>query len=113
LVRALDDHRSKESIASPGNGLNKAGAFRVVAQGFTQLANGYAQAVVEFDESVVRPKPLTDLVSSDDLAGPFDKQDQQAKGQILQLYADAVTDQATFLRIEMVGSDAVSQRFWR
>jgi hypothetical protein len=44
--------------------------FWFLAAGGVAGATSEPQAVVEFDERVLRPKPLPDLVSSDDLTGP-------------------------------------------
>lgn len=79
-----DDHRGKEPVASPGDGLHVARGFGVVVQGLAHLPDRDAEAVVELDEGVGRPELPLQLVPSDDLARPLHEQQEEAKGQVLQ-----------------------------
>ena len=57
---------------------------RGVAERLFQLAGGLVEASVEIDVGIRGPELFPQILAGDDLAGPFDKQGQQAEGLLLQ-----------------------------
>jgi hypothetical protein len=65
----------------------------------------------KFHKSVAGPKPLADFVSRANPPCPFQQENQQAKGKVLEPYPCAAAGKPAFLQIQIVGSDAISERF--
>src|SRR5450755_2875851 len=54
----MNRDRGKKTVSLAGNRLDVAWCLRVVAQRVPNLADRHPQAVVEFDEGMLRPKAL-------------------------------------------------------
>jgi hypothetical protein len=61
-------NRSKESVPAPWQGLNKPGVISRVPQGHSQLCHSYVNGLVEVAKTFVGPDPLTQFLTSNNLA---------------------------------------------
>src|ERR1700739_1414105 len=60
----------EEPVAATGDGLNEARIFRRVAQRFTNLVDGFVQAVIEVDDRLA-PNCFTQFLAGHQLSGLF------------------------------------------
>src|SRR4029450_10702021 len=67
-VRKLNRHQ--KAIATPWQRLDVPRPARVVAEGFTNLADAEVETLVEVNEGFVVPDLLADLGAADDFAAP-------------------------------------------
>src|SRR5262249_51095843 len=74
------DDRRDESIAAPRHRLNEARVLGWIAQRVAQFLDGAVQTSVEVDERVRGPEALPQLVARDEVAGPFEQQQQDLNG---------------------------------
>ena len=73
----------EEPIAATGNGLDEARILRRVAQRFTNLVDGFVEAVIEVDDRLA-PKSLAQLFPGYQLSGLFQQHRQDLKRLLLQ-----------------------------
>jgi hypothetical protein len=73
----------EETVAATGNGLNEARILRRVAQRFTNLVDGFVEAVIEVDDQLA-PKFLAQLLPGYQLSGFFQQHRQDLKRLLLQ-----------------------------
>ena len=71
---------SDEAVATLGEGLNIAGAFGGVAEGFADLVDGGAEGVVEVDDGVAAPEAELEVVAGDDLSGALEERGENFEG---------------------------------
>jgi hypothetical protein len=79
------NYRRDEAVATAGQGLNKARAFRRVSQRLPQFVDGRVEAVVEIDKRICRPDLRTQLFPSDDFPRSSQQNLQNKKRLLLQL----------------------------
>jgi hypothetical protein len=89
-----------EAVATTRQGLNEAGAFRRVAEGFAKAGDGAVQAMIEIDEGVGRPNPLPQLFLGHYLAGVFDEDCENLERLFLQLDPDSPLAQFAGLEVQ-------------
>jgi len=90
----------KEPVAAAGNGLNEAWILRRVAQRFTNLVDGFVQAVIEVHDRLA-PKFLTQLFPGYQLSGLFQKHRQDLKRLLLQPDVQATLRQFPGSKIDL------------
>lgn len=81
--------RHQETVAAAREGFDETGVVGRIAQGLAQLVDGLVQAVIEIDERVGGPEPITQFFASDDLAGIFKQHCQNLYRLLLNLDLDA------------------------
>jgi hypothetical protein len=82
LSTRLLSHRSRfrffnasdESVPSTLQRLYITRLLSRIAQRLPQLLNRCVYAVIELDNRIIRPKPLSDFIAQDDLAGSLQEQ---------------------------------------
>src|SRR5581483_5549344 len=77
-------HCSHEAVSSPRNRFDEPGGIGGIRECGPQLTDGGFQAVIEFDESIVRPQVETEFVPGYYLTGVFQKNGQDFEGLTLQ-----------------------------
>ena len=73
-------HVGEKAVATLRNGLDEAGSTRGIPEGATKLGDGGVQAGVEFDERVVRPQELPQLLARDQFARPATRRTRMRAG---------------------------------
>jgi hypothetical protein len=86
--------RRYKAISASRDGFNEARIVRILVNCGAQFLKNYIQASVEVDECAIRPQPLPQFVTADDLPGVFQEQDENAKGLILNFDASAISRQS-------------------
>jgi hypothetical protein len=56
---------------------------------------------------------LPKFLPGHDFAGSLQQHDQQAKGKILQLYADSITRKGAPFGVQFEGAEAIDRHFWQ
>src|SRR6266849_2375869 len=90
----------EEPVAATGNGLNEARILRRVAQRFTNLVDGFVEAVIEVDDRPA-PKFLAQLLPGHQLSGFFQEHRQDLKRLFLQPDAQATLCQFASAKIDL------------
>jgi len=93
----------KETIAATGNGLNEARVLRRIAQRFTDLVDGFVEAVIKVDDRLA-PKFLTQLLTGYQLSGFLKQYRQDLKRLLLQPDAQATLCQFAGSKIDLEDS---------
>ena len=111
------DRRNK-AVTALGECFNKARILGVVTQGFAQLVDRDAQAVIEIDGGIGIPKPLLERFAGQDFAGLLKQCCKQFEGLPLKPDADTGPAQLSGLQIgfkdsELYPFDLVDLRFLR
>ena len=83
-------------VAPTRDRLDKEGFLGRVTQSFAKLANCAVEAIVGVDEGIGRPEALLQFLAGDNLAFPFQEQQQYLEWLIL--HADAMSLPAKFAR---------------
>src|SRR6202521_4068369 len=91
----------EETVAAPGNGFHKAGTLGGVAEGLTDLAYRFVEAVVEIHESVRGPESFLKFLASYDFAGVLHQRRQDLEGLFLKPYSQAVLAQFAGAKIQL------------
>jgi hypothetical protein len=89
----------EEAVAATSNGFHKAGTFGGVAEGLTDFADCFVEAVVEVHESIRGPELFLEFLTSYDIAGVLKQQDQDLEGLFLKADSQAVLAQFTGTKI--------------
>jgi len=71
--------------------------------------NGFVETVIEVDEDIGWPEPLTKLFAGDDLAGGFDQDRQKLKRLLRQPDPCSVSGQLRGPRVELEGILAIER----
>src|SRR6266699_5913946 len=90
----------EETVAATGDGLNEARILRRVAQRFTNLVDGFVQAVIEVDDRLA-PNFLAQFLSGYQLSGVFQQHRQDLKRLLLQPDAQAALGQFAGSNIDL------------
>src|SRR5712692_11768566 len=90
----------EEPVAATGNGLDEARILRRVAQRFTNLVDGFVEAVIEVDDRPA-PKFLAQLLPGYQLSGFFQEHRQDLKRLLLQPDAQAALCQFAGSKIDL------------
>src|SRR6185503_1398836 len=93
--------RAREPIAALRQRLDELRRIRVIVERLAQLGDGGVEARLGVNERRRAPQLRTQLVPSDDDAGPSKKNHEQSKRQILQLHADAAAPEHTGIGIDL------------
>src|SRR5713226_7492232 len=99
------DRRDKP-IPVARQGLDEAGIVRGVAQGLPEPHDGGIQAMIEVDECVIGPKPLSQLLSCNDFASLFEQDGENATGLFLEPDLTALLAEFTGPQIHFVYAEA-------
>ena len=99
-------HVGEKAVATLRNGLDEAGSARGIPEGATNLGDRGVQARVEFDERVVRPHEVPQLLARDQLARPAHQEAENAGRLLLKGHAAAVAVQDARIEIELERSKA-------
>ena len=97
-----------EAVSAPWNCLQVARRVGVIIQRVPHFSDGYAEAVIELNEGILRPQALTDLLPGEDLSRPLQKHDEQAIGKVLDFHACPIPREATLLKVQFEGTKTVS-----
>lgn len=92
-------HRSNESVAATGNGLDKPGIIGGVAQNLPELPDATVYGIVEIDVRILGPKALANFLSRDDFAGMLQQNQKGLEGLVLELQLYAVLSQLSRMRV--------------
>ena len=93
-------HVGEKAVTTLRNGLDEAWSARGVLEGPTNLGDGGVEARVEFDERVVRPHEVPQLVARDDLRRPAHQEGENAGWLLLQGHTAAVAVKDAPIEIE-------------
>jgi hypothetical protein len=96
----------KETVATFRDGLDEAGSGRGIPERAANLGDRGVQARVEFDERVVGPQELPQLLARDQLTRPGYQEAEYAGRLLLQGHATAVAVQNPRIEIELERSEA-------
>src|ERR1700752_3929257 len=73
----------QEAVAATSNSFHKAGTLDGVAEGLTDFADCFVEAVVKVHESIRGPELFLEFLTSYDFAGVLKQQDQDLEGLLL------------------------------
>ena len=88
----------EKPVATTGNGLDKARILGRIAEGVSNLADGFVETVIEVDDRL-RPDLCAQFLPADQFSWPFQQHSQQSKGLLLQWQALAMLRQLADSRI--------------
>jgi hypothetical protein len=108
--RSYEGYRSDEAVAPLRDGLDVEGLVCGVAQGIAQLHDCGIQAVIEINVSIGGPQTLAQLFASDDVAGAFQQEDEDAEGLFAQLDECATAAQLGVADIDFEDAEAPALR---
>ncbi len=94
--------RSDKPIPVARQGLDEAGIVRGVAQGLPEPHDGGIQAMVEVNECVIGPEPLSQLLSCNDFASLFQQDGENATGLLLEPDLTALLAEFTGTQINLI-----------
>ena len=94
-------HRSDESVAASGQGLNEPRHIGRVPERVTQPANRGIQAVLEIDECLRRPQSLPQLLAGHEVAGTIEKRLENLKRLLGEIDPDAGLPQFARAQIQL------------
>jgi hypothetical protein len=107
-MRSLDPNGGDEPVAPAGNGFDESGVTRIIPKSFPDLEYRNSQALVEFDEGILRPKSVPNLFPRNNLSGAFDKQYQKSERLVLQTHANRSARQCAISRVKHVKPETVA-----
>ena len=73
-VYSLEPDGRDEAVAAAGNGFDEPGVAGIIPKSFSDLEYRHSQALIEFDEGILRPKSVPNLFPRNNLSSTFDKQ---------------------------------------
>jgi hypothetical protein len=97
--------RSKKTISLAGNGFDKARIFRIVLKRSAEFLQSGVEAAIKINVSPFGPERLPKLLAGDDLAGPLQKQSQDAEGLFLDFEAHALAGKYPLEQIDLIEAE--------
>jgi len=101
--------RGDETKSALGNRFNEARISGVVVEGLTEFAHGGAQALIEFDKGVARPKTLAHDFAGDNFAGTLQQSQEETKRQLLKLDAATLAKELAGVRDKLKETEAIGK----
>jgi hypothetical protein len=102
-----DRDRRYEAVSTPRNRFHIARRFGDIVQGVSNFSDGYAEAVVEFDEGIVWPQTLPEFLTGNDFIGALDQHQEKPIRETLNFNPDAISRQCFLTSIEFERAEAV------
>jgi len=106
LLDANGRDRRYKAISASRDSFNEAGVVRVLVDCGTQFLENYVQASVEVNECALRPEPLSQFFTADDISGVLQEQDKNAKGLVLNFDAEAIPRQSALGYVRLKQAEA-------
>ncbi len=72
-LRSLDPNGRDEPVAASRNSFDESGITGIIAKSLSDLEYRHSQALVEFNEGILRPKSISNLFPRNNLSGAFHK----------------------------------------
>src|ERR1700749_4207454 len=88
-------NRSDEAIAAARHCFNKTRIARAVPERVPHLQYDDAKTFIKIDEGVTRPEALLDFFTRNDAAMPFQQQQKEAEGLVLEMNPDSISRERT------------------
>ncbi len=94
-------HRRNQPIASARQGLDESRGLGRVPKRFAQPLYRRVHSVLEVDECVALPEPLTQFLASDQLAGALHQAFEHLEGLLLKVHAQAGLSQLAHAKVQL------------